>query len=238
MNHTAPTPLLRADRIPAATPWLTLAERAQLERDLADLPELADHLDRDYAALLGRGSRSHNDPRVRVPIDPAILDLADSRLKGDAWADPMGEADLARRIGSRRQGILPTLRSWVLLAEGEMLDDGARHTDPAEAPTVTTEAGWLAVHLDWIGGQQWVVELATDARGIVADAEALVGPVANTPDKRACVTALDAVDLTGVPLSTLYRWRACGWLSDVGCNPEGRWLLVLHEVRSLMRRSA
>lgn len=238
MNHTAPTPLLRADRIPAATPWLTLAERAQLERDLADLPELADHLDRDYAALLGRGSRSHDAPRVRVPIDPAVLDLADSRLKGDTWADPMGEADLARRIGSRRQGILPTLRSWVLLAEGEMLDDGARHTDPAEAPTVTTEAGWLAVHLDWIGGQQWVVELATDARGLVADAETLVGSARHGVDSNACVTALDAASLADVGLSTLYRWRAQGWLSDVGRNAQGRWLLVMHEVRALKRRGA
>lgn len=234
---TTPTPLHRADRTPTAQPWITLAERAQLERDLADLPELHDLLQRHYSALLGLGSTNPDDRSQRVPIEPRVLDLADKRTKGDAWLDPIGEADLARRIGERRQGILPTLAQWVRLADGEMLDTGyVDRLDPAESPTVTTEAGWIAAHLDWIAGQQWVVEMATDVRDLAGDAGELVGSAA--PHHAACLTALDAVDVTGVPLSTIYRWRACGWLSDVGCNGEGRRLFVLHEIRAMQRRSA
>lgn len=209
-----PTPLRRSDRTPQLAAWLNPAARAQLERDLDDLPDLADQLDQHYDDLLAHPTRSPDDPWIRYPIDAHPLDLADRRSKGPGL-DPIGEADLARRIGARRAGILPTLGSWVRLAEGEMLDLDVSHTDPADQPTVTTEAGWLSQHLDWIGGQQWVTELAHDVRGLAADLTQLIGPAYAEPDHSATATITELAASTGIPAQTIYRWVHLGYLVPV-----------------------
>lgn len=240
-----PTPLHREDRDHAPIEWITYTQRLQLDTDLANLPELADHLDRNYAALLAAGSRNPDDPHQRYPISPHVLDLADRRGEFD---DPIGEADLARRMGSRRLGLLPTLASWVDLAAGEMTDVDASHThpvrgvDPATGArlagriSVTSEAGWLRRHLDWIAGQQWVIELAGEIRDMVVDLEQLVGD--GTTHHHAALTGPEVEQLIGIPWSTLRRWDRSGWITSCGVDAHGRKLYASRDVRSVARSSA
>lgn len=212
---TGPTPLHRSERAPQMIAWLTLAVRAQLERDLSDLPELADMLARHYPELLAAGDRDPDDRSVRYPIKAEVLDLADERRKPTPDFDPIGEADLARRIGARRQGVLPCLIDWARLAESEMLDLGVQHGDLADDPSVTTEAGWIARHLDWIGGQQWVVELAQDVRAMVTDLEIIVGPVRAMPDDRMAMTARELADHLDVSYEAVRQWVSRGYLAPL-----------------------
>lgn len=249
MTHGSPTPWLARDRAPQLVAWLTLADRLQLERDLADLPTLAATLERHYPDLLARGASNPDDHSVRYVIDPAVLDLADRRIK-DTLLDPAGEADLARRIGARRHGIAPTLAGWVSIAVDEMHRLDVWHltpTDPdritwtvdpagtvdATRPgvTVASEAAWLAGHLDWIAGQQWVVELAREIRDLVADLERLVGPAHATPDHGAVGTITELAASTCVPAATIYRWVSNGWLTPIN-NTRPR-LFVRRDVLSV-----
>lgn len=230
-------------------PWLDLATRYQLERDLTDLPELTTQLERNYDALLARGDRNPDDPQERYPIRTNVLDLADRRWKQEAITDPAGEADLARRIGARRLGILPTLASWVSLTVGEMHDAEAWHTRPADpdqvvwvvttageihatkpGPTVASEAGWLRRHLDWIVEQQWVTELADEVRQIVTDLDSL-GISHEGPDHHATGTLLELSDALDIPAGTLRRWAALGWLAPI--TDKRPKLYVRHEAITL-----
>lgn len=233
----APTPWHRADRDLSPVAWLTDQQRWQIVDDLDDLPILADTLNRHYDALLAAGSRNPDDPWIRYPIAVGVLDLADRRLKGEPILDPIGEADLARRIGQRRHGILPTLVSWVSIAVGEMADLDLPHRPPADPDrivweatdtgtiratrpgvTVASEAAWLLQHLDWIAGQQWVTELATDIRTITADLKALLGPAHPQPDDDSTGTIPQIAAQTGIPARTLWRWAARGWLTQAGAT--------------------
>lgn len=227
------TPLHRHDRDTTSDTWLTPANRTQLELDLDRLPMLIELLDRNYRALLALGSRDPDDRSVRYPIEPDVLDLADRRGKRDAQDDPIGEADLARRIGARRQGVLPTLADWVRLADSEMLDCGIDHTPPADQPTITTEAGWIRQHLDWITGQQFAVELAQDVRLICADLEQL--PLWAAANDHACLTYQQAADQLGISTATLYRWADEGWIDPV-CSDDGQMLFVAREVKKIIER--
>lgn len=247
--------------------WLDLAARLQLERDLADLPTLVELLERNYDALLSRGDRNPDNPNEKYPIRPDVLDLADRRWKWatngieprtlatrgivEHAADPAGEADLARRIGARRLGVLPTLASWVSLTVGEMHDAGQWHLRPADpdqvvwvatttgeiratkpGPTVASEAGWLLRHLDWIVGQQWVTELADELRRIVEDL-ARLGVTMDGPHHHACLTADQIADQHPVSRATVYRWWKAGMLTDVGKVDRKR-VFVVHEVKALI----
>lgn len=247
--------------------WLDLATRLQLERDLVDLPTLAELLERNYDALLSRGDRNPDDPNEKYPIRPDVLDLADRRWKWatngieprtlatrgivEHAADPAGEADLARRIGARRLGILPTLASWVSLTVGEMHDAEAWHTRPADpdqvvwvattageihatkpGPTVASEAGWLRRHLDWIVEQQWVTELADEVRQIVTDLDSL-GISHDAPNPHACLTAEQIADQYPVSRATVYRWWNAGHLIDAGKVNRKR-VFVAHEIEALI----
>lgn len=101
--------------------------------------------------------------------------------------------DLDADAKGRRVGVLRCLESWVRLAAEEMTDEGAEHVEPASpidawvatadgevwpwaigGPTITTEAGWLAMHMDWICEQQWVIELEQDVTGIWHDLRKVV----------------------------------------------------------------
>lgn len=204
------------DPTPAAPTWLDLAAQLQLERDLANLPDLADLLDRNYFHLLARGDRDPRDSAVRYVTRFDVLDLADTRTKdGLLDTDAPGLADLNRRADARRLGILPNLELWIRMAEADMLDEGVEHTDPViEGSSVTTAAGWLRRHLDWILGQQWVIELADEVRRIVLDLDALgVGFAAI--DRSAIGTVNELAQSTGVPAATIYRWAANGYLQPV-----------------------
>lgn len=238
----------------AGQTWLSLADRLQLERELTDLPALAEQLDRNYAALLSRGDRDPDDTSVRYVTRFDVLDLADRRVKwersatstepltladrriADPSVDPAWWADMARRMGARRQGILPTLGSWVSLAVGEMHDADQWHLVPVDpdsvlwvvgpdgvahltkpGPSVASEATWLHRHLDWIVCQQWVVELAGEVRQIVRDLDALGVSLAG-PDHRATGTVRELADELDIPMGTLRRWIAEGKLTPLNDN--------------------
>jgi len=211
---------------PQMVEWLDLATRLQLERDLADLPTLAELLERNYFHLLARGDRDPRDSAVRYVTRFDALDLNDRRHKpepsidheprfGDKL-DPAGLADLARRAGARRLGILPTLESWVMSFEADMLDRSVPHTDPIldATSTVTTAAGWLSRHLNWILGQQQVIELADEVRDIVEALDSL-GVSLHGPDHAAVGTVNELAESTGISASSIYAWATNGWLTVV-----------------------
>lgn len=199
--------------------WLSLADRLQLERELADLPTLADILERNYDALLALGDRDPDDRSVRYVTRFDVLDLADRRHKREGDPDAAGLADLARRMGARRLGILPTLESWLASYEADMLDRGVEHTDPVldGRSTVTTAAGWLSAHLDWIalqpGSEQLVAEVHDIVRGLDALGISLAGP-----DHSATGTVRELADDLDIPLGTLRRWIAEGKLTPLNDN--------------------
>lgn len=237
---------------PQLIEWLDLAARLQLERDLADLPILAELLDRNYFHLLAKGDRNPLDSAVRYVVKFDALDLADRRFKpAYTAADPVIEADTARRMGARRQGILPTLASWV----GIVVDDMHRHdawhripTDPDQivwavdaegishpskpGPSVASEAGWLGSHVEWIVGQPYVIELADELRRIVLDLAAL-GIEDAAPNRHATMTAEQIDDAGIASRRSVYRWFKEGWLTDVGKVDRKR-VFVVHEVKELV----
>jgi len=201
---------------PQMVEWLDLATRLQLERDLADLPTLAELLERNYFHLLARGDRDPHDSAVRYSIRFDALDLADRRHKDAGEFAASDEADLARIIGARRLGILPTLEAWVRDTEADMLDRCAPHDDPVldVTSTVTTAAGWLSRHLDWILGQQQVIELAHEVRDIVKALDDL-GVSLHGPDHSSVGTVNELALSTGIPAATISGWAYNGWLTVV-----------------------
>ncbi len=213
------------DPTPATTSaqWLDLATRLQLERDLADLPALAELLERNYLALLARGDRDPHDSAVRYVTRFDVIDLADTRHKADRTTvdsdriepalDPAGLADLARRMGARRLGILPTLESWLVAYEADMLDAGVEHVDPVldGRSTVTTAAGWLRRHLDWIADQPGSEQLAAEVRDIV-EGLAQLGVDLSGPDHSATGTVRELADDLDIPMPTIRAWIARGHL--------------------------
>jgi len=196
--------------------WLSLADRLQLERELADLPTLADILERNYDALLARGDRDPDDRSVRYVTRFDVLDLADRRQKHEGDPDAAGMADLARRMGARRLGILPTLESWLRAYEADMLDDGTEHTDPVldGRSTVTTAAGWLLANLDWIAVQPGSEQLVAEVHDIVLGLAAL-GVDLRGPDHDATGTARELADALDIPLPTIRAWIARGHLLPI-----------------------
>lgn len=196
--------------------WLSLADRLQLERELADLPTLADLLERNYDALLARGDRDPDDSAVRYVTRFDVLDLADRRCKREGDPDAAGLADLARRIGARRLGILPTLESWLRAFEADMLDADVPHTDPVldGHSTVTTAAGWLHAHLDWIADQPGSEQLVAEVHDIVTALGAL-GVSLDGPDHHATGTVRELADQLDIPQPTIKGWIRKGWLLPI-----------------------
>lgn len=212
--------------------WLSLADRLQLERELADLPTLADILERNYDALLALGDRDPDDRSVRYVTRFDVLDLADRRHKREGDPDAAGLADLARRMGARRLGILPTLESWLASYEADMLDRGVEHVDPVldGRSTVTTAAGWLSAHLDWIALQPGSEQLVAEVHDIVRGLDAL-GISLSGPDHSATGTVRDLSDQLDIPMQTIRDWIRKGWLLPItDSRPR---LYVRHEVLAL-----
>ena len=226
------------DETPA---YLDDAARAALERHLADLPDLHDLLLKHEADLLARGERSSDDPAIRYPADLDVIDLADDRPKWlrdyDAGHDDQSErARFARLVcgGQRRHGVLQELAGWVRLADGEMHDAGATHALPAEHPTVATEAGWLAEHIDWLVRQPWADELATDMAGLVRDLRALVGD-RPLDDHLVIGTMRHCAQLTGIPVPTIESWRRRGIIAPVAKDHRGIALYLIADVTAARR---
>lgn len=216
--------------------WLDLAARLQLERDLGDLPTLAELLERNYDDLLARGDRNPDDSSVRYVTRFTVLDLADRRRKAVVEDDPAGVADLARRMGARRLGILPTLESWLFAYEADMLDAGEDHVTPVldGTSTVTTAAGWLRQHLDWIVEQPGSEQLASEVRDIVRDLDTL-GINLDGPDHRATGTVRELADALDIPAPTIYGWIRLGYLQPIGHIRPKQY--VRHEVMAVRNSS-
>lgn len=224
------------DPTPGRVAWIEYADRLQLERELADLPDLIDILDGSYWPLLARGDRDPVDAAVRYVTRFSVLDLADRRHKGEAAADPA--AEVARRGDTgRRYGLLPTLEAWVRTFEAQMLDQDVDHDDPVldQTATATTSAGWLRRHLDWIITQPDVVQLAAEIHQIITDLD-MHGISTTGPNDAACMTADDIANLEGPSRATIYRWWKAGRLTDVGRNDRGQRVFILTEVRALNQK--
>ena len=169
------TPLDRSQRDPRpAQGWLSAHREQQLRDGLRDLPELGALA---VAALpgehLGGEGGARGVPGSRPPLNVAALDLVAVRTSAVVVGDPIGEADLAYRIGSRKQAMRDTLESWCWLAHDEMLDDGQRPAS-VNQPSVSAACSWLLRHIVWILDQQWVDELALDVALMVRECRAIL----------------------------------------------------------------
>lgn len=111
-------------------------------------------------------------PRDLLNLD--VLDLLDIRSKPDADACRR-DYDRDRRAGARRQGVLPTLSAWVLLADSELCDEGVEHGEPSDQPTVAGECDWLLGQIDWLTGRSWAADLAAEARVMLRDIRRAIG---------------------------------------------------------------
>ncbi|MGC3954620.1 MAG: hypothetical protein QM804_10260 [Propionicimonas sp.] len=163
------------------TEWLTQRQRERLRVRLHEIPDLIALVETQHATLLPKrptvGGRP--TPGSRPPVNLDVLDLLDDRPKLDgrrAYLEPGDAAALDQFAGERREGVLRCLADWVRLAEEEMDGEGYEHIESADQPTITTEAGWLARHLNWIGQRQWARdEFEPDIRRIHHDMQAVVG---------------------------------------------------------------
>lgn len=246
-----PTPEHRRDR-ETRTTWLHPDAERRLRHDLAELPELLALVAANPNGVRRGGSGRRSTPGSRPPASVEGLALTDRRTRQDD-ADVIGCADLDR-MGGRRDGIEPTIRSWVLLAEGEMLDEGVAHTDIPAAQRIGDDCAWLARHIVWILEQQWVLELADAVRRMVRDCEQYLHirpeyrprcpqegcggylrddgsglwrcPRYHPIDvlRLAVERGLDGdgvgelaaiAEKLGIPVKTLHRWRAAGWIEPV-----------------------
>lgn len=243
------------DETPA---FLDDAARAALEHHLADLPVLHDLLLKHEDDLLAHGERSHDDPAIRYPADLDVIDLADTRPKVGDYEPRDDQAERARfaRLvcgGQRRHGVLQELAGWVRLADGEMHDEGHDHVAPVEpikawavtpagvvtptrlgGPTVATEAGWLAEHVDWLVRQPWADELATDMAALVRDLRALVGdrPLS---DELVIGTMRHCAQLTGIPFETIRTWSKRGIIAPVSTDHRGVAVYLIADVAAARR---
>jgi hypothetical protein len=190
--------------------------RAQLSEALEQIPAAFDLLGEfilpGSAPVSPDGPRGASSPS-RPPLNLVVLDLQDTREKPDSdpqrtdydidrrshqWRD--GRGKMTGSGSARRQGVLPTLASWVRLVDGELWDEGTEHGEPSNAPTVATECTWLLDHADWIVAQQWAVEIADECAAILRDIRAAIGEF-EVKDQLACMY--------------------CGW--DVQEDERGEW---------------
>lgn len=166
---TDPTPYHRADREHSRRTWLSDHADRQLRRDLGRLPELVALLAANRRPLRKGEPGPRPTPGSRPPLSLAAVAHLDQRTRQDD-DDVMGVAHL-ERIAGRRDGIEPTIRSWVILAEGEMLDDDQQPQPIPDEQGIAADCAWLARHIVWATEQQWVVELADVVRRAARDCE-------------------------------------------------------------------
>lgn len=173
--------------------------REALKRKLNELPELmvfaewmSDGFGMNLALTDILDTRFKLNGRVWDPVVSASLESWAARqegVRGGAEERKRTKANPAAvdiDAKGRRVGVLQCLASWVRMADEEMIAEGFGHLSPVErrrifvagresiwatqtGPTVTTEAGWLAINLGWIVQQQWVDELEQDINRIWHD---------------------------------------------------------------------
>jgi hypothetical protein len=139
----------------------------------------------------------------------SALDLADTRTKADA-SPTRSDYELDKLAGARRQGVLPTLSSWVRLVDGEMWDDAMAHAPPNDDPTVAGECTWLLSHIRWIGEQQWLDEITDDVTGMLRDILELVGEDDKLAGKLFCIRPGCGWEVTERYGGEAYVCKGCG----------------------------
>lgn len=204
-----------------ATP---LGER--LRRQLEAIPELAALATTEHRTLLPKRltTSGRTVPGSRPPANLATLDLLDERRKtngGRHNLDQLAHIATLDAAAGRREGTLPCLESWVRLADAEMWDAGHDHIGPSDEPTISTEAGWLALNLDWISEQPWLDELAQDIHRLHRDLERAIGEY--RPEYRPTCTCGTRMDDHG----SVFHCPGCG--NNHGSTTLGLRELVVHE---------
>lgn len=170
------TPLRRADRhepMPIHG-WLGERREKALRDGLAILPDLGAQAAVTLTAERLGETGGRGVPGSRPPIQLAAVDLVKPCADASVVGDPIGEADLAYRIGGRKQSIRDGLESWCWLAYDEQLDDGQQPARPGSDLTVADACAWLQRHIVWILDQQWVTELALDVALMVRECRAVL----------------------------------------------------------------
>lgn len=148
-------------------------------RNETRLPELLLAIPDAYAALPGfklPGSQppdpdkrtGHSVVSHRSILRLEVVDLTDQREKADAAPTRRENIEADRRDGWR-QGILPTLSSWVRDVDAAMWDSGDEHQNPPTQRTVAGECGWLAENADWIQKQKWLGDILVDLTKMLED---------------------------------------------------------------------
>ena len=198
--------------------WLSLADRLQLERELADLPTLADILERNYDAPCS-------------PSATATLTTAASATSPASTSSTWPTGGTSARATRTPPGWPTSPAAWAppprhpahpgvlarVLFEAEMLDRGVEHTDPSSTgrSTVTTAAGWLHAHLDWIATAGGNPERASSSSPRCTTSCA--GSTPRHQPRRARPPATGTIaelsEALDIPAPTIYHWVRIGWLT-------------------------
>jgi hypothetical protein len=145
--------------------------------------------------------------------------LLDRRHKADA-SPTREDFELDRLAGARRQGVLPTLASWVRLVDSELWDSGREHAAPADSPTIESECAFILGHVAWILEQQWADEITDDVTKMLRDCQLITG------------TGTELIKLTCTKLGCgwpVHEQDGGAWYKCTGCgNAWGR--LELHKM--------
>jgi hypothetical protein len=120
----------------------------------------------------------------------------------------------ATEQATRRQGVLPTLSSWVRLVDSERWDEGDEHQNPPTQRTVEGECGWLTAALDWIEAQRWVDEFAKDLSDIMADMNHEMGVEPDSATRPTCTKCGWEMEGQGDYEKELHRYS---WYRCIGC---------------------
>lgn len=151
----------------------------------------------------------HSASNTRSPLVLSALDLADTRTKADA-EPTRSDYELDKLAGARRQGVLPTLSSWVRLVDSELWDLNIEHEAPADAPTVAGECAWLRSFTHWISQQQWLDEIEADITGMLRDIREVTGEDDKLAGKLFCIRPGCGWEVTERYGGEAYVCKGCG----------------------------
>jgi hypothetical protein len=117
----------------------------------------------------------HRDPKSAV--NGTLVCIGHTRWLRDSIDDVVALLD--RRTVQRYPGdivpVLAMLEAWAELVRDE------RHIKPCRQTTVTSEAGLLLAHLDWIITQPFVSDLAQEIREVKSALHSAIGDHAPRP---------------------------------------------------------
>ncbi len=182
---------------------------AKLTKTLQQLPPAYDQLHLYWlpgTQPTDTGSKQrHGALSTRSLIHLAVLDLLDERIKPDV--EPARDNyELDQLAGTRRQGVVPTIRQWVILFDAALWDINHEHQPPTEIPTIHDDCDWLLRHIGILGEtNQPIGDLADDCAKMLRDIRAIVGT--EEPIKLTCTKCGWKVE--EMDNGSWYRCTAC-----------------------------